>query len=262
MSHAIVPEGPYCVCQPDWRDPRQYPRPDDLDGHEWAWEFLRRRADYLAEHGVTDEPAWQAGDIRRYGAEVPYSECVARLFERGEDYWSVYPHRRYPTIDLAERYKIEPIAPHPHVPLPPHCCLMDEAYESARGPWPIDTDEERAAVRAMPGEIIDMAFDVHAPLERQLRIAYAWLLEARAASARLDPSPERAGGRKIQRNKLPLYLRLLDAEAAGASPAEMAAVFYPAESNSYPNRGTEKKLRYQRAVARALRDADYWRIPI
>lgn len=262
MSYAIVPEGPYCVCQPDWRDARQYPRPDDLDGHEWAWEFLRRCADYLEGHSVTDEPAWQPADIRRYGADVPYAECVARLFERGEDYWAVYPHRRYLTIDLAARYKIEPIAPHPHVPLPPHCCLMDEADEAARGPWPIDTDEERAAVRAMPGERIDVALDVHAPLERQQRIIRGWVLEARAAGARLNPSPERAGERKIHPDKLPLYLRLLDAEAAGASPAEMAAVFYPAESNSYPNRGTEKKLRYQRAVARALRDADYWRIPL
>ena len=34
---------------PNWRDPKQYPTRDSLDGPGFAWEFLRRNPDFQAD---------------------------------------------------------------------------------------------------------------------------------------------------------------------------------------------------------------------
>jgi hypothetical protein len=37
--------------QPDWRDVEQYRHLLDLDRAGWAWEWLRRRRDYIGDDG-------------------------------------------------------------------------------------------------------------------------------------------------------------------------------------------------------------------
>ena len=72
-----------------------------------------------------------------------------------------------------------------------------------------------------------------------------------------DFKPDRKA--KAQVVQFPVYVRLLDAEAAGAAVADMAATIYPAETNTRADAfRVSTKIRGNLKAAKGFRDGDYW----
>jgi hypothetical protein len=67
--------------------------------------------------------------------------------------------------------------------------------------------------------------------------------------------------RAMSPDKYIAYLRALDANQAGASLADAAAILLPDMANSYPDKPAEKRLRANLKAAVQLRDRDYIYLP-
>ena len=58
--------------EPDWRNPDSYAYQNDLNLHEWAWEFLRRNREYRKAYFVWEELAMRTGRFEPRGkADAP-----------------------------------------------------------------------------------------------------------------------------------------------------------------------------------------------
>ena len=68
--------------------------------------------------------------------------------------------------------------------------------------------------------------------------------------------------RRNRNREWPDLLKILDAKAAGAKPAEMAAVFFPYGDNDYPSYTGQKAAEKRLRAAQALADGGYRYIPM
>jgi hypothetical protein len=184
----------------DWRNPDEYPLPEGLEPWEWAWQFLRRNPDYQADFHAALDRFWAREDdfsqlvAERNGPEfkpdsIPNVECRHKWYVE----YYLDPEIEQPTVD-------------------PFLGFVD-LYMANTHLWPLQNHE------------VLVRFDLRRPLPRQLKRALA-VMEPRqtnmAARGRLKLRRP-----NLQRERWPLYLRLLDARAAGASYREIAAELLP-----------------------------------
>jgi hypothetical protein len=74
------------------------------------------------------------------------------------------------------------------------------------------------------------------------------------ARKRLEIYAKGVGQRRIRVDHFESYLRILDAAYAGATVRQMAEVIYRGHEHN------QQRVRYELAVAKRLRDQDYWLI--
>nr|VFK54176.1 MAG: hypothetical protein BECKTUN1418D_GA0071000_10209 [Candidatus Kentron sp. TUN] len=67
--------------------------------------------------------------------------------------------------------------------------------------------------------------------------------------------------KRLQVNKYPIYLRLLDAKAKGVPDKERIKILFPEVSNEYPDFKANKRVANDLKAANKLRDQDYRYIP-
>lgn len=178
---------------PDWRDRDAYSYTETLTLHQWAWELLRRNAEY--------REAWQ-----RYRSAN----------EAGK------PDALYAFTDASLPFGLgEPIDP-----------TLTAAFVG-KIPW---TDALGASLLDEPvpesPDKISLTFDLDKPLPAQIAGAESLLGRFQRHWARwvseVDDSeiPTIKPRRKVHRDKLLRYIRLLDAEEAEAPIGEMGRVLF------------------------------------
>jgi hypothetical protein len=106
-------------------------------------------------------------------------------------------------------------------------------------------------------------FNIEYPIEPQVEAARALLENKRKALVRdrkIVPIRNRRLVAKVENYRL--YLRLLDARAAGASTREIATSLFPKIPNDYPDWRGDRAVRDNLRAARRLRDGDYRNLPL
>lgn len=197
----------------DWRRPDDYPDPAAASLHRWAWEFLCRN------------PAFEA-------AMRPAMTLQAALKAKGElpASWS-----EQPIGVVLRRWGIA----FPILPAWRRRLRDDAPSRFAAAPY-------RHSAPANPGRVT-LTFDVSAPIDPQLERARAMLM---ATQRQQFPAFKRC---RIQPEMLAQYLRVLDAQAAGATRRQMLDAFSTTDADVVD----ERKLRYWIKRANELRDGAY-----
>lgn len=231
---------------PDWTQELAYPaQRKNIDA--WRWEFLRRNPRYQDD--------WERLMRPQYGADA-----VSRF--REPRYVAVAPAPRgrlnddRPEIYFPQKYGIGWPPPPPEMTDPPLDFEFVFAVDYERPPLSMVPADEPYSVRIelAPGDIA-FVFNVTLPLTPQFERA------RKAVNQHADNLKIAGDGTMIERrnhlNKWPLYLRVLDAEASGASFNEMAVILFPEKTNVYPDYEGQRAAKNALSAARRLRDGDY-----
>lgn len=206
---------------PDWRDADAYPKPNELTLDEWRWEFLRRRSDYRT-HFMQPEEEF-IGDSKGL-----YFERVYKISEVVDPHLSV--------LDLKTR-KGEPDDIFPSYF---DITFVDTSLSHHYGhPW---MNEKRPRAEPQPYHI-DLRVDLTRPLRPQFE-KFAKL----AANAQKSWGKGRKIHRRTHKAKWPLYLRVLDARASGATYSQISHALLRHQQQ------TEQAARDVLKQAEALRD--------
>lgn len=213
---------------PDWTDPRQYPDANSSPTL-FAWEFLRRNPDYQAAYAETVAPI-----KARHADGKPYQYSPP-----------LEPEENAVLLALADRFGLSaPVFPAPESDNPEPFLL--KGHRGAAFPEP-------TAYQKADGKVL-LELDLAFPLDIQ------WHRLERLLRSMQDEFKERGGEVYNQRHQwtnLPHYLRTLDAEACGATRAEMAEVLLPDIDNSYPDYSASGRIDKWLQVAREYRDHRY-----
>lgn len=248
----------------------------------WAWEFLRRnpayQADWLAYAETCREilPSWTPGEAF---ADDPVEALRLHDLLHENERFKVYDPPRLPGENeeawafRVGKGRIVPldswhgaeyglqnfpspfsdsflIGAGPQFKAIPATVFVTQHWQGFKGAPSISDNRFRA-----------IGIDLSLPIEPQLRGAQAVLERAQARlvkSGTIEQWP-------IKRNRCrewPDLLRILDAKAAGATPAEMAAAFFPGSTNEHPDflgrKAADKRLK----AAQALANGGYLYIPM
>lgn len=208
--------------KPDWRNPKHYPDPADTSLHRWAWEFLRRNPEFAAEAApaAKQQRAMKAaGTLPQFWNVMPLGAVLKR--------WGVL----HPILREWRSH------------------IGDAPVRFDVAPRPVEHAEVNGAMivfAPMRGDRLVLQFDLDAPLDPQIERARQRLV----ANQRMKfPALRR---QRNQTEKFPLYLRVLDALAAGVTPTAILDVL----SRTMPE-ADERSLRYWTKRATALRDGGY-----
>jgi len=116
--------------------------------------------------------------------------------------------------------------------------------------WPHISDADD--VRRAPRGYVHLSFNLRQPIDEQLERAKHFLKLWQAGhieSGAVRPTRDKRVNRKL----LPLYLRVLDAEDAGATPEQIAEHL----NNERPDAADADLIRKYLLAARRYRDRDY-----
>ncbi len=256
---------------PDWKDPKAYPEPDDLSLGQWAWQFLRRNAEYQTDFGKwhelldgLDDPKRRLPtidqDLSFFVCDPPASdgETYATYRKRVGGRWlgdkALYFH-------LGEKYGFRPDGRLWRLLPDPREDRRRVIFETSIIDYiPGSPEGRRKYVGRVKAFEVLVRFNLEWPIDVQLEMAQKTLKRARKyykKNEAFEPIEKRNRLDKFQ-----LYIRLLDAKVSGAKAGEMAAVLLPNRDNSYPDYGADKNIRDGLKAAHKLRDRDYRFIPL
>ncbi len=266
----------------DWKDPKAYPSGGRVSLRRWAWEFLRRNSEYQADWLAYAEtcreilPDWKPD---KAFSDDPAEAARLHGLLHDNDRFKVYEPARLPGEN--EAAWLERVGRGRIVPLD---SWHGEKYGLRNFPSPFSDSfligagpDFKAAPRTVfvtqhwdgftnPATISDNRFraigiDLSLPIEPQLRDAQEALERARARLVE-SGAIEQWQERRNRNREWPDLLKILDAKAAGAKPAEMAAVFFPYGDNDYPSYTGQKAAEKRLRAAQALADGGYRYIPM
>jgi len=222
----------------DWRDPAVYAFTAGLSPQQWAWEFLRRNPEYRRQ--------WQAFWVTWQALEAAYGSPPNRDFNA----WKQDPRAWVPAAEcgdgecrvdrdkvliecaLGARWGFYKFPPDPAEDDVVGRGLLVWREPERNAPVPLDPDD--ADYLGADPEKLALGFDLALPLREQLDQAKR-LLQVLQRQRPLQPRSTAS-----QRACWTLYLRLLDAEAAGAGPEIMAGLCAP--DGPEPNLGAAREL--------------------
>jgi hypothetical protein len=243
---------------PDPRDGAAYPDPNLTSPAQWAWELLRRRADFrkawieIAEpfcDPKTGEPD-EARIMRAQNLELYVdSRGYVRTDVMLPPYVKLSPDGKklsmtHPLKELADRFDLQ-LGPQGRLDprrdeRPGFLTNVVRAHPwgntDAYGPTVVKTKLEHCEVL--------IRFNVAHPLDMQLEQAKS-MLEHYARRAKSEPAD-----RRPRWDMFPLYLRVLDAEAAGMLNAEAAKILFPNATNVHPEYYGSQHVRNARKAAK------------
>ncbi|MGE4421491.1 MAG: DUF2285 domain-containing protein [Pseudodesulfovibrio sp.] len=175
----------------DWTKDEDYEDCAAFSNRKWAWEFIRRSHDYLADWEDASEPFklgdkyhtsdWIQGQEQHPDGGAIVAPNDPRLFIRS-------PH--------AERWGLWAMIP-PWQDKPGQICFLERFNSKAT---------------------ITMDFDLEIPLEPQLEKLKSYLVGRQQGQVKHP---------KKVRDMWPTYLRALDGKAAGAKHREIAGLLIP-----------------------------------
>ena len=177
---------------PNWRNDEEYPK--TLTDKLWRWEFLRRRDDYRK-----DWLKWESASAR---GRVRMSELCEKY-----GFWDVQLHN--PSVSEP---RLLPFGRILRQPSKEHMVLLPGVV------WTSLSEDRRLVL--LPNQAL-VIFELNKEISPQIR----------AVGRRLQ-TVQRATQKTIEKTKLPrknfaLYLRALDAEAAGITYKEFYTTVYP-----------------------------------
>jgi hypothetical protein len=203
---------------PDWRDPAAYGDTSGWGVMRWRWEFYRRRDDLRAAFDASAERTYQENCKAARGERVsrpdePDFMPVSAIYPKGSrvsrpDEPGFVAFCNWATV---EKLGYDGI-PNPRISNQPEWAITP-AYAIHHTSIFNGLTYSRVAVRE--GQVA-VVFDLSLPIKPQLEDAKRVLQQFGGKSAK----PNRR-----QMAKWPDYLRALDARSAGASWAEIAAIF-------------------------------------
>ncbi len=215
---------------PDWKDAGAYPygkvvarldsKPPDpriRNYRGWAWEYLRRSPDYQRDWATLALPHYD--DDRSFGDGVPIKHFQ-------QQYGILLP------IDPARGAEVDP------------SFVMNMLADGRF--LPNDRDERTAN----PAREV-LVFRKDWPLASQLERARRYLESTQSTSDR------KVATARNHVEKWPFYLRILDAEAAGAADREIASALFPETKDEYPDHSARQQVKNDRRAAHRLRDGEY-----
>jgi hypothetical protein len=216
---------------PNWIEPRAYPDPHALILNQWAWEFLRRNPRYQQDWAEKVEPV--VTSTGAFDNSLISKELDAEITAIEEKYGIMMAQDpregRWPPSfrsDFVTMYE------------------CPRSFNSVR--WAIQVDRDELYVK----------FNLRRPIGGQIEEVRGWIENRQRdlVNSRLIPKPRRT---RQWRDKWPMYLRVLDARAAGASLNEIAGILVPDTPNSYPEFKGRDAIRKGLTAARRLRDGGY-----
>jgi hypothetical protein len=216
MAKAVTPPVISQWGTPDPHDKDAYPKVSETTYPQWAWELLRRRDDYrrcyeqlqrdggyrrIVDAHINRENANAAIHISREDANAAMSAGKTvewrSIREALREVFKVYPSRKNETLDPRENGA-------------PLFEGVEIVHEIEVQPNPIMLPE------------VGILFDVSLPIEPQLDGARKLLADK---AKKWLPSPQKRVQPPIK--KFPLYLRLLDFEAALTPDKKIGAALFP-----------------------------------
>jgi hypothetical protein len=218
---------------PDWLRPQDYPRPPEKTAPiVWAWEFLRRNEAYRNFWPGRVEEAFDPSVREMFGIDLPPPDPRQ--------------NRRTPIFrDLGTKVAFAPAS-------------TDEVQRRwrARGESSLFLNVKLKEKETLTLSWYEMGFaiNLNLPLDDQIK---AIRLIARDAQRVLkdaglaDPRTTRTSSQYV------LYLRILDAEAAGATRPAIAAKLFSKRAQAADVELQLKAFDNARAEARRLRDSGY-----
>lgn len=216
---------------PDWSDANQYPKESsDWTYTQWAWEFLRRNQSYQSEFIETQNIPDGADKLcRSFEVARKYDLAVGMLNPFEVTAWKLPDESifvRYPRFSVNE---VDLFAPFK----------------------------------------VSLTFDISLPLDAQLREAKG-MLELRVAE--LSKSKPRLFSKvppliqkreRIPFQKLVNYLRVLDADQAGAAEPEIAKELFPKlDNDSMSKYAGNVRVQNHLMAAKKLRDGAYRKLSL
>lgn len=220
----------------DWRNPEDYAYLTDYSLHEWAWEFLRRCADYRSDYAQ-----WQAALAEFRSVPREYNDPIDRALGI---YASIFLADATQRWGLSPSQLIEPELTAREAGINFQSQAGVEILLDWKAPDPKDGDQ-------WPGYPFYLAlqFDFRFDISTQLEIARERL--ERFSKHLLDagivsPAPTPVA-RKFRVRRFPLYVRLLDAELSGSSIGETGRVLFADRAD--PRKHTKEVRETARLIA-------------
>ena len=258
---------------PDWREPTKYPDANTAPLLQWAWEFLRRNADYQTDAVLASRWPAAPGDVPLGSAEL-----LEKLTSADTDHGVSDEERRvwvhWGELQSCQIAKVGDLARKWHLP---RGILPDPANANA---WNEDNFEIEGHVQHSYGarwlttgkpsafmgrprhpDEIGVFFDLREPLPPQLKAATRLLNHLRreyAARGWIKAARYR-GSRRVN---LLGYLRVLDAKAVGVPIAEIAGQLHPRLSNEPPNGNGYRRVIDDAEEGQRLIEGGYVRLRI
>ncbi|MCU7871351.1 MAG: hypothetical protein KZQ91_01265 [Candidatus Thiodiazotropha sp. (ex Lucinoma borealis)] len=254
---------------PDWRKSSEYPSSGkDLSPEAWAWEFLRRNPEFQDDYyNHRDDINFRQkyGLLIQIPPDKPYSLSLSPLggsmFEEtitGEYAVCVgLDDDGDPDISIRHAYGGCLTIGNGFVGGKPlkygqtrKVALSGGRHLSIYGPN-ISPDEPGIAVAKL---------DLRLPLPAQIK---ALEIALTTVQKQLDHEGFiEINNSRTHLDKFPIYIRVLDAEAQGASIQEIASILNPLATNTYPEKGAEKSIRNWLAAAQQISATGYRFIPL
>lgn len=193
ITFTRTPHGDGPAFMPDWRNADTYSYTDGIGYKAWAWEFLRRNADYR------DDWSECQGDMAKAARRAAKFGLITALDPNA-------PACREDGVFLWWSKKL----------------VADHVVALNRG-WIAET------LAAMPLKIECLTFDVSKPVDQQLKAARALLRKLKRARKSGAMKADTKAHKKLWKD----YLRALDARNAGEPLKEIACVLFghPAKVN-------------------------------
>lgn len=193
---------------PNWKKSADYAFTTKLDRRGWAWEFMRRSPEYRADFAKVAK-AWKAVPREGHLFKGAKAFDVERLERQLAARWGQGGPFADPSSDRVPPFlRLFPIQPDGE--------QIDSFY--------YEPDESGLYVQRP--DYATLTFDLRKPLPQQLRRAGS-MLKKRQINVVITKPPNKGA------DLWPLYLRVLDADEAGATTAQVIAAIY--EYKQLPN---------------------------
>jgi Proteobacterial transcriptional regulator-like domain len=213
---------------PDWKSRDNYPDPQNTSSSQWAWEFLRRNPEY--------QLLWEKLIKPIYKSPRSANRLRPPILEFERQFHITDTFVQLPPSPAAKQ------APTLYFDAPFILCRGASNAGPIRFDWSIGLNE------------MIVLFDMTRPIKPQLERVKMALVTASKDQENRNSEFHR------HTRSYRKYLRLLDAEIAGATWSQIAKELYPHLSDAYPNRPGRRQGRSDFKIAKRLRDEDFWRI--
>lgn len=236
----------------DWKRPDQYPSEKGTSLKQWAWEFLRRNPGYQSffARALKDRDNY----IRETAPYDPTDPYESDLTQR--DAWAGWEADNIG--DWIEKWGILRLGNPENDTPPDFICFPVDLITHPSVSSIFASDREDGLVVGPEQYHVFVDVDLSLPLGRQWKTiieALSVLKKALPDEPALGKSPSKE--LRNREDDWQIYLRLLDAESAGASRAEMVKALFPHQDLG----GSTRKLDKGRRRAKELAQKEYKSLP-
>ena len=239
-NRALFPAQEWGV--PDWTDKGAYSLAG-LSPMAWAWEFLRRNHDYRRDYrGSAD-----VDTLARAEEGIDFAIDADDSIDGGGILCKKFSILSNETrrMRMAQRYGI--LFAHEPTRTDRYPIFNENCVSELRG---------NVHLGALKIGEIGYIFDLQRPLKHQFALALRAAKTLQLQRIKQLQIGELPANTKIRDDLYPSYLRILDAEDAGARPIEIRKVLFPQQVEA----GERHGFNQQRKQAHYLRDEGYLRL--